>query len=806
MFRKTFYLVIVTCFSMAMLPALAQAQEANKATLPSGQMNLSSSVLVLAPGMTGPELKAADMLLDEVEKRSWVRWPITKILPKSGKGIVLGQRTSLIKSFPALAGKLKATGAEKAEGYRIVTLESGLVIVAGNDARGVLFGAGKLLQMMDYSRNMVSLAEKIDLSTSPKYKLRGHQLGYRPKTNTNDGMSAAMWEQYIRDLVIFGTNAIELIPPISDDALDSPHFPLDPQKMMIEMSRLCKEYGIECWVWYPAMAPNYADPVTLNRELKEWGDVLRQLPRVDAVFVPGGDPGHTAPKVFFPMLEKQTAQLKKLHPGATMWMSPQGFNEEWMNDFFSIMNTQPTWLEGIVFGPQQRISLQELRAKVPKRYKMRFYPDITHSLGAQYPVPDWDFAYATTLQREPINPRPMDEAAIFKSVQPYAEYGFLTYSEGLNDDVNKIIWSGLGWDPNTNVADILREYGRYFIGTKVGDAFGKGLMNLEQNWRGLLEENQGVQTTLAQFQELEKNATPQMLQNWRFQEGLYRAYYDATDRTRLLYELGQEKKAMEALSQAKTTGSAAAIKSAEAALAKPDLSPWSDTRARVFELAEALFQSTHMQLSVAKYQAIAIGRGANLDLIDSPFNNAAWLRKRFAEIAALSNESDRVRKIDELLNWANPGPGGFYDDLGRPGSQPHLVTGTAYNDDPAFLKAPYSGVGARLQPRISSSTFSATLFDHPLEMFYPNLDKNARYRVKIIYGTEAASGVRLTANDKFEIKAMGPKPMDNLPVEYDIPAEATSGGTLRLKWERPAGSGGSGRGLQVAEVWLMRIP
>ena len=31
------------------------------------------------------------------------------------------------------------------------------------------------------------------------------------------------------------------------------------------------------------------------------------------------------------------------------------------------------------------------------------------------------------------------------------------------------------------------------------------------------------------------------------------------------------------------------------------------------ELAEALFQSIGMQLSVEKYQAIEVGRGANLD-------------------------------------------------------------------------------------------------------------------------------------------------------------------------------------------------
>ena len=44
-------------------------------------------------------------------------------------------------------------------------------------------------------------------------------------------------------------------------------------------------------------------------------------------------------------------------------------------------------------------------------------------------------------------------------------------------------------------------------------------------------------------------------------------------------------------------------------------------RARTFELAEALFQSIRMQLSVVRYQAIAVGRGANLDAIDYGLNN-----------------------------------------------------------------------------------------------------------------------------------------------------------------------------------------
>ena len=80
----------------------------------------------------------------------------------------------------------------------------------------------------------------LSIATAPKFPLRGHQLGYRPKTNSYDAWSVPMWDQYIRDLAVFGTNAIELMPPRSDDASDSPHFPLPQMQMMVEMSRLAK--------------------------------------------------------------------------------------------------------------------------------------------------------------------------------------------------------------------------------------------------------------------------------------------------------------------------------------------------------------------------------------------------------------------------------------------------------------------------------------------------------------------------------------------------------------------------------------
>src|SRR5262247_2391170 len=249
-------------------------------------IDLTRAVVVVPADFSGPENKAVMMLIEEVEKRTQLRWPRVNQTPNEGAPFILINRA-------AIKGEGKAPLVR--EGYRIKTAGN-TVSVTGNDARGLLFGVGRLLRSLRMTKRKITLPDDFDVATAPKYPLRGHQLGYRPKTNSYDGWSVSIWESYIRDLAVFGANAIELIPPRSDDAADSPHFPLPPMQMMIEMSRLAKEYGLQCWIWYPAMDPDYSNPATVEAALKEWAEVFSKLPRIDAVFVPGGDPGHTEPR------------------------------------------------------------------------------------------------------------------------------------------------------------------------------------------------------------------------------------------------------------------------------------------------------------------------------------------------------------------------------------------------------------------------------------------------------------------------------------------------------------------------------
>jgi hypothetical protein len=810
------------------LPAENTRQSANP-----GAIDLMDAVVVAPAALSRREHKAVQVLVEEIERRTEIRLPITETWPASAPARIVVGPQEVMRSLNEMPQDLFAGGRSPGqEGYtlRVVSAQTPTVAVVGADERGVLFGVGGLLRNLRMGKNQVRLSGSLNITTQPKYPIRGHQLGYRPKTNSYDGWTVAMWDQYIRDLAVFGVNSIELIPPRSDDGKDSPNFPLPPKQMMVEMSRICDDYGLDVWIWYPAMDDNYSDPKTVEFALNEWGEIFKALPRIDTIWVPAGDPGHTPPKPFMALLEKQAQNLRKYHPHATTWTNPEEFDREEIDEFFEIIDRdRPKWLGGVVFSSKIRTPLKELRARLPKQYPIRLYSDVTHSTQCTFPVPYWDTAYAYTEGREVINPRPESYANIMRLYLPYS-IGLISYSEGCNDDVNKAVCSGITWNPDANVVDILREYSRYFIGDQVTEGFVQGLLGLEQNWRAPLVSNEGVMTVLRQFQSMEEAASPHDLLKWRMQQGLYRAYYDAYIRSRLIWETALERRTMDKLEEVRRLGVRplplqigatqgqstneldllALLDDAESILNKAQSEPVAqDLRTRVLELGEALYQSIHMQLAIERYKAEAVVRGASSDTIDAAITNLPWLRRRIREIRALPSHPERINAILELLDRTNPGPGGFYDDLGNEAHQPHLVRGLGGARDPEFRASANDGfkypdvMGDQVP--VAWKKWAESLWDAPLEMYYPNLDPAAHYRIRVIYsGDSLQKKIRLLAGRDIEIHGYIQKALPIKPLEFDIPHEATAGGDLHLKWNGELGMGGTGRGCQVSEVWLMR--
>ena len=80
----------------------------------------------------------------------------------------------------------------------------------------------------------------------------------------------------------------------------------------------------------------------------------------------------------------------------------------------------------------------------------------------------------------------------------------------------------------------------------------------------------------------------------------------------------------------------------------------------------------------------------------------------------------------------------------------------------------------------------------------------ARYKVRVVSaGDSFRNLIRLDA-DEHPVHEWFKKPDPPVPVEFDVPSQATDDGKLTLTRRQEPGKGANGRGCQVAEVWLIR--
>ncbi len=758
-----------------------------------------ATVVVRGEAAPIPEQSAAIVVIEEVEKRSGTKWEVSTRWPESGCAIAItsGENATLDgKSVPAEA----AIG--KPEGYGISTDVSNpqrpVVWIAGADPRGALFGVGRLLRTIECRQGSVRLPQALNLTTSPRYPIRGHQLGYRATANSYDAWSPEQFDQYIRELAFFGTNAIEGIP-FQDDRPTVNSYPRS--KMNVDISRICEKYGLDYWIWTPADF-DLNDTEKRAEALRKLEELFRDCPRMDNIFFPGGDPGNNPPELVIPYLEDMAKLLMKYHPNGKVWLSLQGFRGSKADAVYEwIDRDMPEWLGGLVAGPGSPF-LPVTRARLNAHYPLRDYPDITHIVRCQYEVPWPDPAIAFTLGREGINPRPRFYARLFNEFAPFTN-GFSTYSDGVHDDVNKIIWSTLGWDPSADVRDTLVAYCRVFFGPDVAEEAADGILAFERTYEGPLATNGAVGANLVLWQKLEA-AHPELKDNWRWQLYLLRAYYDAYTRDRLIYESGLEETANARLLEAKDNGAEKAMDEALAVLERAEtdrIRP--ELRDRVITLCDQLFNSIGLQTSVPKYGASGRERGAVLDFLDYPLNNRWWLEDEFARVREMSTEEEKCARLESIAGWEHPGPGSFYDSVGDVGKAPHVVRGDdlsgplipIYEDRhvslPGFM---WWDDGAR---RTRLSWISG---QWPLALRYSGLETDAQYTVRTTGNGECFPKV----NDARLEPTIYGKEIGDIK-EFPVPKQLYADGNITLTFDPVSEPGINWRyKSRLSEVWLIR--
>lgn len=675
------------------------------------------------------------------------------------------------------------------EGFRVVSgqiNQQHIIWIIGADSRGVLFGAGWLLRNLRWGNRFITLNGPVDEVSSPDYPIRGHQLGYRTTANSYDAWTPEQFEQYIRDLTIFGTNSIEGIPFHEDDE-PSPHFKIPAAEMRIKLSEICRSYDLDYWVWTPATF-DLKDKDKRKAELEMHEAFYKACPRLDHIFFPGGDPGNNHPSEVMPFLKDLHERLIKYHPNGKIWISLQGFNEEEVDYFYQYLKkNQPAWLEGVVTGPGSP-PVAETRFRLPSQFKHRQYPDITHSVRCEFPVTQWDQAYALTLGRESVNPRPIAFSKIQRTLGVFTD-GFVSYSDGAHDDINKVIWSTGGWDKRKNINEVLEEYVRYFFKSGIEKEVSAGVLALEQNWKGPLAENGGVEATFSFWRNLEKQ-NPELLRNWRWQMLLLRAYYDTYTRRRLIYEQELEQRANSILAASKPADFMSAMDSALDIVNQADKKPISpELRKRIVDLCGMLYESVGLQTSVPKYKANGYERGAVLDFVDYPLNNRWWLTDEFEKIRKMKDRAEAYQRLQRIACWEDPGAGSCYDDISSVSKGPR-VESTSYDaTDVAWWD---NGMSRK---RLSFQTFQKAP-----RLRYENLDPNGRYKIQVCGSGDAllrVDGERVYPN-VYNKDGEGFK-------EWVIPLSATADGKIIVSFDEPEESNLNWRQhSKISDIWLIK--
>ena len=524
------------------------------------------------------------------------------------------------------------------DSYKITFDDNGLHFFASG-IRGFIYAIGRFLRKTEYKNGNITLIEDISGEYSPYMQIRGHQLGYRDNANTYEAWSVDQYYEYIKEMMYFGCNIFEHTV-FNEKSIKKSHMKYFQSEFVTLCNQAVKPLDIDISYWSPNDKGNTADCI------KERTDFFASQQYADIYFPPTSDPGDFSVDEAFDIIIPVAREIKKSHPEIKVFpsaQSPDGFGK-WGDDFIDKMNTMPEEIDGIITGPNCAMPLHDLRKRLPRKYPIRLYPDITHNVRCEYPVhfdrDDWHYALTSTLSRESINPRPTEYRTIHRLTRQYIT-GSVSYSEGINDDINKFVWSDMDYNPNVSLNDTLSDYARLFFPGADTNKIVNGIFGLEKNWEGDPAENPHIETTLKFFTDT-LNENPELYENVRFLMCLFRAKCDMLVKSRRCTELGLIKKAKYYLSGND-------IETAEKILNTPFDDDYNSLHDDIFEIGRLLFEKAGMQLDVEHFCASGVERGATLDTIDLPVTDRKWLLNRI-EYSKSLDDNKKAEFITAILN------------------------------------------------------------------------------------------------------------------------------------------------------------
>lgn len=723
------------------------------------------------------EVKAATYFAKELKKRIGKSLPIFESAP-----------------FPKIVFKTDES-IENKDFYTVSQNETEITVTA-KTIRGLIFGYSLFLRKCTFKDGIITLTTNISGTFTPQKEIRGHQAGYRTTPNTYDAWDYEQYFQYYLDMMAFGCNTVEHNGSKPKENFRNALMKYDQEEFLVEASKLADAVDLDVSLWHAN-----ADDETEAEALEIREKLYSSMPRLNIVFPPGGDPGELPADEFIDRCKKIEKVLKKYHPDGKMHPSAQAPHSirDWGKVFCDSLKNEPEEIDAVIMGPNHAFPIHELRKRVPEKYPLRFYPDITHNLRCEYPVnfleDDWHYTYAATLSRESVNPRPTELRTLHRIFSPYT-IGSVSYSEGVHDDLNKAVWSALEWDCNTNLREAVLDYARYFMHGTDEEKLTDCIFLLEKNWQGAPEENPCIDLCYKMFCEL-KNDYPILSGNWRFIELYFRACCDKLVKMRRVFELTLCKNATEYLEKGN-------IDVALAILNTPFNDEYNTLRKEIDFLGKKLFDLIGLQLDVEHYCADSWERGATLETIDNNVTDRAFLTKKL-EYALTLPEDERKGFINRLISCRKSNPNEIYYSVAL-----HGLNTLGVRQEGEFYMDVYAD--KPVAKELSLPMGMTKVYDHlSFKALFGGFKADTDYTLKIAYKTDINPEIkhhRIIANGKtiYDGEQYGGKkdPVFDKEIlvkgfesaEYILPKEVFINGTLELLIKEDID------GFKLCELWI----
>lgn len=761
------------------------------------------------------------------------------------------------------------------EGFLVKTSAAGdgVLLAAGVDQRGVLYAAGEILRRLQIKEQSVELPDTLEVRTAPAFMVRGTQYGQsgvaKRRAKVRD-WTPKETQRVIIDYALAGANTFSTGP--------GPMFDFIKSFGLMTQGGFGANTGSGPPEWNAKESIGRIGYLCLSvpearaAQLKRCENHFRSGPTYDFVKFHGGDGGGCECDLcdpygltFIKVVEQMAAIIHKYHPTTKVYFTNQKFDNDDDNAIFKYLQEKPrNWLWAWGYGPgsdattwqpghrqTHRMDLfrypgfgpyglypREILRQMPPRHQLVYYNEITHWRYAQhayiqmYPRADRDGELPPRTSGHEIYKRRPDQGLtmvydrltfyawprfyhrVFNDLMRYG-VGDITHSSGHHDHFNQWMWQRLLWAPRTSVEEVVAEYCRTWFGPEAAPLMAAAIFqleeNLEENPKKPLIEKEGIGRYYTLVNQAGRQIPPiHMRRNWLWREYMQKAALDKYIRLAVRQQTLLQQRIEQDIAKALEGGDTAqAIDDSLAAL-----DALAETRGmvalrneagRLGEQSNALFGVRSEGYFNLKHDFIGLG----------------WLRRQL-ETAKQAGGDERSELLKMIVNYEDPGPGGYYDNLGTFNHAPHVVNGYPYDHGQPYVPMMLSE-GNR--PSQRSMHFTQDEADG-VALQYDNLDPQARYRVRFTFvrpwyqsryvmrmnqksQTILADDIVLAEDQKL------PERMSEF-FTYDIPPEATRDGKLLIQLskakdvaegprvEREQWRNSGGWGTLVSEVWLMK--